>query len=114
MPARNMTTMTTAIIQFRLPPGAPTDAVKNGFHEAAPFFRGPPGLLRKYFLLSQDGAIGGGVYLWTSRQRAHDFSEVTIRPMIQEKFHVEPSITYFDTPVIVDNVSSQILSPANR
>jgi len=57
-----------------------------------------------------DGATGGGVYLWTSRQTAHDFSEATIRPMIKERFHVEPSITYFETPVIVDNVSSQILS----
>jgi len=105
-----MKTMTTAIIQFPLPPGAPIDAVKSGFLEVAPFFQGPPGLLRKYFLLSDDGATGGGVYLWTTRQTAQDFSETTIRPMIKEKFHVEPSITYFETPVIVDNVSSQILS----
>jgi hypothetical protein len=102
--------MTTAIIQFPLPSGAPADVVKDGFLEVAPFFKGPPELLRKYFLLSHDGATGGGVYLWTSRQAAHDFSETTIRPMIKEKFHVEPSISYFETPVIVDNVSSQILS----
>ena len=107
---KNMKTMITVIIQFPLPPGAPIDAVKSGFLEVAPFFQGPPGLLRKYFLLSDDGATGGGVYLWTSRQTAHDFSEATIRPMIKEKFHVEPSITYFEAPVSVDNVSSQILS----
>jgi len=69
-----------------------------------------PGLLRKYFIVSADGATGGGVYLWTSGQRARDFSEATIRPMIKERFHVEPSITYFETPVIVDNIASQILS----
>jgi len=102
--------MTTVITQFPLPPGVPIDAMKNGFLEVAPFFQGPPGLLRKYFLLSHDGATGGGVYLWTSRQAAHDFSEATIRPMIKERFHVEPSITYFETPVIVDNALSQILS----
>jgi len=110
MLGKNMKTMTTAIIQYPLPPGAPIDAVKSGFLEVAPFFQGPPGLLRKYFLLSDGGATGGGVYLWTSRQTAHDFSEETIRPMIKERFHVDPSITYFETPVIVDNVSSQILS----
>src|SRR5215813_6066676 len=103
-------TMTTAIIQYSLPTGAPMDAVKSGFLEVAPFFQSPPGLLRKYFLLSNDGATGGGVYLWDSRQTAHDFSEATLRPMIKERFHVEPSITYFETPVIVDNVSSQILT----
>jgi hypothetical protein len=41
---------------------------------------------------------------------AHYFSESTIRPMIKERYQVEPSIIYFETPVIVDNVSSQILS----
>ena len=108
--SKDQKTMTTAIIQFPLPPAASIDAVKRGFLDVAPFFQGPPGLLRKYFLLSDDGATGGGVYLWNSRQMAHDFSEGTMRPMIKEKFHVEPSITYFETPVIVDNVSSQILS----
>jgi Putative mono-oxygenase ydhR len=102
--------MTTVIIQYPLPPGAPIDAVKSGFLEVAPFFQHLPGLLRKYFFLSEDGATGGGVYLWTSRETARNFSETTIRPMIKEKFHVEPSITYFEAPVIVDNVSSQILS----
>ena len=102
--------MTTVIIQYRLPSGAPKASVKTGFFEVAPFFQTPPGLLRKYFLLSDDGATGGGVYLWTSRRKAQNFSEGTIRPMIKEKFHVEPSITYFETPVIVDNASVEILS----
>jgi hypothetical protein len=108
--AKNMKTMTTVIVQYPLPPGAPIEAVKSGFLEVAPFFHVPHGLLRKYFLLSDDGATGGGVYLWTSRQTARDFSEETLRPMIKEKFDVEPSITYFETPVVVDNISSQILS----
>jgi hypothetical protein len=30
--------------------------------------------------------------------------------MIKEKFHVDLSITYFETSVVVDNVSSEILS----
>jgi hypothetical protein len=102
--------MTTTIIQYRLPAGVPVDAMKKVFLEVAPFFKGAPGLLRKYFLLSDDGATGGGVYLWTSRQSARDFCEGTLRQMIKEKFHVEPSIAYFETPVVVDNVSSEILS----
>ena len=102
--------MTTTITQFPLPPGVPADVLKRGFLEAAPHFKNPPGLIRKYFLLSDDRTIGGGVYLWDSRQNARDFSEGALRMMIKEKFHVDPSITYFDTPVIVDNVSSEILS----
>jgi hypothetical protein len=30
--------------------------------------------------------------------------------MIREKFRVEPSIEYFDAPVVVDNVTSEIIS----
>jgi hypothetical protein len=102
--------MTTTITQFPLPPGVPADALKSGFLEVAPYFKSSPGLIRKYFLISDDHTIGGGVYLWDSRQSARDFSEGTLRTMIKEKFHVDPSITYFDTPVVVDNVSSEILS----
>ncbi len=101
--------MTTTITQFRLPPGVPLDAVKRGILKDAPFFKSPPGLLRKYFLLSEDGVTGGGIYLWKSRESARDFCEGALRSMIKERFHVEPTITYFDTPVVVDNVSSEIL-----
>lgn len=93
----------TAIVQFPLVAGASIDEVKRGIIEVAPYFRKPAGLLRKYFLLSEDGATAGGVYLWASRQQARDFSETTVRAMIKKRFHVDPSISYFETPVVVEN-----------
>lgn len=102
--------MTTTITCFAIPSGVSTDTLKKGFAEVAPQFQKPPGLLRKYFLISEDGATGGGVYLWKSQEQARDFSESILRPMIKETFQVDPSITYFDTPVVVDNVASEILS----
>ena len=39
MTTENTKTMTTAIIQYPLPPGAPIEAVKSGFLEVAPFSR---------------------------------------------------------------------------
>ena len=47
--------MTTSITRFQLPSGIPTEAVKNGFLAVAPKFKHPAGLLRKYFLISEDG-----------------------------------------------------------
>src|SRR5579885_640603 len=102
--------MITSITRFQLPHGVPIEAVKNGFREVAPKFKNPPGLLRKYFLISQDGKTGGGVYLWNSMEEARTFSEGVLRQMIKSKFQVEPSIEYFDAPVIVDNVTSEIIS----
>jgi hypothetical protein len=104
--------MITSITRFQLPPGIPTEAVKKGFLEVAPKFKHPAGLLRKYFLISEDGKTGGGVYLWNSMDEARTFSEGVIRPMIRDKFQVEPSMEYFDAPVIVDNVTSEIIGDA--
>ena len=103
--------MITSITRFQLPPGVSAEAIKKGFAEVAPKFKQPPGLLRKYFLLSEDGKTGGGVYLWNSMEQARTFSEGALRPMIREKFKVEPSIEYFHAPVIVDNVTSEIIAP---
>src|SRR5262245_24698714 len=103
-------TMITAITRFRLPPGIPTETIKNGYLEVAPKFKHPSGLLRKYFLISEDGKTGGGVYLWNSMQQARTFSEGVLLPMIREKFQLEPSIEYFDAPVVVDNLTSEIIA----
>ena len=100
--------MTTSITRFPLPPGVPNDAIKNGFLEVAPHFQHPSGLMRKYFLISEDGKTGGGVYLWKSMEQARAFSEGVLRSMIKEKFKVEPSIEYFEAPVIVDNITGEI------
>jgi hypothetical protein len=102
--------MITSITRFQLPAGVPTDAIKTGFREVAPNFRKPPGLLRKYFLISEDGKTGGGVYLWNTMEQARTFSEGVLVPMIREKFKLEPSIEYFDSPVVVDNVTAQIIA----
>jgi hypothetical protein len=102
--------MTTSVTRFQLPSGIPTEAVKHGFLEAAPKFRHPGGLLRKYFLISEDGKTGGGVYLWNSMEEARTFSEGMLRNMIRDKFQVEPSIEYYETPVVVDNATAEIIA----
>ena len=102
--------MITSITRFQLPPGISTETVKKGFLEVAPKFKHPSGLLRKYFLVSEDGKTGGGVYLWNSMEEARTFSEGVLRPMIKDKFQVEPSIEYYDAPVVVDNVTDEIIT----
>jgi len=102
--------MITSIIRYQLPAGVPTEVIKQGFLEVAPKFKRPSSLLRKYFLISEDRKTGGGVYLWKSMEQARTFSEGLLRPMIRDKFKVEPSIEYFDAPVIVDNVTSEIIA----
>lgn len=98
--------MTTSITRFRLPAGVPRKTIEQALHEVAPQFKTIPGLLRKYFLPGEDGTTGGGVYLWATLAEARAFSEGPLRAMVQEKFSVQPEITYYDTPVIVNNLNS--------
>jgi hypothetical protein len=71
-----------------------------------------PGLIRKYYLLSDDGTSAGGVYLWRSREEAERVYTAEWRRFIVDKYGVEPNLTYFASPVVVDNPLGRILTEA--
>lgn len=98
--------MITAIVQFELPAGMTLADATEKFRDSAPRYQQMPGLIRKYYLFG-DG-VGGGVYLWESRAAAEAIYEGPWRDGIRERFGVDPKITYFDSPVIVDNTSGEI------
>ena len=98
-----MENMITAITRFPLPAGVTAEQIRAAFDEAAPKFRNVPGLVRKQFLRSKDCRTAGGVYLWNDEGAAHTFMSERVAPMIREKFHVEPTIEFYDSPVIVEN-----------
>jgi hypothetical protein len=99
--------MITAIVNFKLPEGTTTQDAAKIFRESAPRYRGVPGLVRKYHVFGDDGT-GGGIYLWRSREAAEALYDAAWRQMIRERYGAEPSVRYFETPVIVDNVIGEI------
>jgi Putative mono-oxygenase ydhR len=99
--------MITTITKFQLPHGASLDQVRSALKDIAPEFQRPSELLSKFFLISESGPYGGGVYLWQNRSDASAF-EPTIRAMVREKMGVEAEISYFETPVVVDNTQKEI------
>ena len=66
-----------------------------------------PGLVRKCHVLGDDGT-GGGVYLWESREAAEALYDGAWHAMIRQRYGAEPSVRYFETPVIVDNLTGEI------
>lgn len=95
--------MITTIVQFQLPNSISLDQAQTLFDQAAPGFQHIPGLIRKYFLLSDNGETAGGVYLWNCRENAEQFYGNGFSQSIVAKFGTEPTIAYFQSPVIVDN-----------
>ena len=102
--------MITALVQFKLPKPVTREKAKEIFLSTAPKYRKTQGLVRKYYLLSQDGGTAGGVYLWKSRQDAEGLYTNEWENFILEKYGAKPSVTYFESPVVVDNVTNEIIS----
>ncbi len=78
------------------------DDVRASFETSAPTYQGLPGLLRKHYLRAEDGSVGGGVYLWESKQAAEADYDEAWRHRLTERFGEPPSIEYFESPVTVE------------
>ena len=101
--------MITALVQFKLPERMTLKKAQEVFSSTAPRYLEVEGLIRKYYILSQDGETAGGVYLWKSREDAERLYTDEWRKFIFEKYGTEPRVTFFDSPVIVDNLVSDII-----
>ena len=104
--------MITVIATYQLPTPITRDEARKIFLSTAPKYQGVPGLVRKYYVVSQDGSSVGGIYLWSSRVEADALYTESWRAFVREKYGTEPSLTYFDCPVVVDNLTHEILSDA--
>jgi hypothetical protein len=104
--------MMTAIVRFKLP--ATIDAAKAAelFQGSAPKYRGLAGLIRKYYLFDAESRTGGGCYLWESREAAERVYTAEWRNMIAERYGAAPEISFFETPVVVDNTLGKTILDA--
>ncbi len=104
--------MITAIVQFRLPSPLSLDEATRRFETSAPKYQNLPGLIRKYYIRSEDGRTAGGIYLWESRQAAERVYDGEWRERVAKLYGAEPTITWFDSPVIVDNSTTSTSTKA--
>jgi len=101
--------MITALVQFHLPEFISREKAKQVFLSTAPRYREAQGLIRKYYILSEDGRTAGGVYLWRSRQDAERMYSQEWKEFIFQKYGSKPTITFFHSPVVVDNLIKEII-----
>ena len=101
--------MITTIVQFTLPQPMTRDEARKVFQSTAPKYRGLPGLVRKYYIVADDGRTAGGVYLWNSRADAQAVYTDELRAFVTGKYGSPPSLSWFETPVVVDNLADAII-----
>lgn len=102
--------MITAMTEFTLAEAVTAEEAKAIFLSTAPTYQGVPGLVRKCYLLSEDRRTVGGAYLWETREAAEALYTDDWRAFVREKYKTEPKVTYFATPVVVDNVTEEIIT----
>ena len=104
--------MITALVQFKLPQPLTREKAREVFSGTAPKYREIQGLIRKYYVLSKDGETAGGVYLWESQEDAERLYTAEWRQFVRDKYGAEPTVTYFESPVVVDNAAGEIVTDA--
>jgi hypothetical protein len=102
--------MITALVQFKLSQPVTREKAQQLFVGTAPKYRETTGLIRKYYLLSEDGRTAGGVYLWKSKEDAEGLYTKEWVNSIHERYGALPSVTYFESPVVVDNLAKEVIS----
>lgn len=102
--------MLIAITKFKLPKPVTRDEARKIFLSTAPKYQGMPGLFRKHYVTWEDGSTVGGVYLWRSRADAEAQYTESWKSFVREKYGTEPSITYLDNLITVDNITDEMLT----
>jgi len=98
--------------QFNLPAAITLAEATRRFESSAPKYQNLPGLIRKYYIRSEDGRIAGGIYLWESRRAAERVYDGEWRERVEKLYGARPTITWFDSPVVVDNLTGGTITKA--
>lgn len=101
--------MITEYVLFALPRDITREQVVAGMHEVAPRWRAEPDLIRKTFVYDAQAGIAGAFYLWKNRAAAERAHDEAWRQRIHTTYGSEPTIRYFETPLVVDNALGRVI-----
>jgi heme-degrading monooxygenase HmoA len=88
------------LVQLPVPAGVSKDQIRAEFTKAIPAYRAVPGLLRKHFIVSEQGTLGG-VYLWQDEASAKAWFSESWHQKVRTIYGVDARIEWFDTPILL-------------
>ncbi len=62
------------------------------------------GLIRKYYIMTEDGKTAGGIYLWESKAKAQAWYTDEWAKNMTAAWGQAPMLEYLDCPIVVDSV----------
>ncbi|MFN9011989.1 MAG: hypothetical protein ACK5XU_08065 [Pseudomonadota bacterium] len=97
--ARGGAAPVATLVEIPVPPGVGRAALLQGFRDALPTYRKVPGLLRKYFILSDAGRFGG-IYLWQDEASARAWHDQAWQDRVAARYGQPATVEWFDTPIL--------------
>ena len=99
--------MFVVIVKFKISDDIDINSIKEKFKETAPMYQDTNGLIRKNYLFNKSKNIAGGVYIFNNSENAYAWFDESRIQWLTDRYS-EPEITYFDSPVEVNNDSNKI------
>ena len=93
-------TRVLTVVTYELPEGTDREAAVQMFRDSIPRYMATEGLLRKNVLYK--AGLGGGVYLWESREAAEKAFSPEWTAYMTEKYNHPPQLTYYEMPITMD------------
>ena len=99
-PANPDSTAVASIVEIPVPAGVGKERIAQGFAASAPSFQKVPGLLRKYFITTADGKLGG-IYLWKDEASAKAWFTPAWHERVLKEYGQPAKVEWFDTPILL-------------
>jgi heme-degrading monooxygenase HmoA len=108
------------LVLIRTPAGVSRERLIAEFRAAIPAHRAAPGLLRKNFLIGDNGAAFGGLYLWRDEASAKAWFDDAWHERVRKTYGQAAAVDWFDTPILLPtrdatnlpDASAMITAPA--
>lgn len=99
--------MIAELVTFPLAQHMEREAVMEDARTVIDHWRGNDQLIRKHFLIGEDGSIRG-LYFWKSRAAAEAAHDEAWKNQAEVRLGVRPTIEYFDMLMVLDNVMGTV------
>ena len=100
--------MIVELVTFKAPAGADWDAILSAARATVPHWSANPELVRKHYLLSDDGRECAGLYVWPSRAATQAAHDAAWRAGVEQRTGSAPVIRYFELQMLLDNEAGTV------
>jgi heme-degrading monooxygenase HmoA len=90
----------STLVTLPVPPGVDRARIIAEFRAAIPVHRKVPGLMRKYFVITDDGRFGG-IYLWDTQASAEQWFNEAWHARVRTTYGADAALEWFDTPILL-------------